>query len=152
MIDKPSDEELKEFWERCLQTKVEMREGFYDECGDFTDMQENPYSSPHNIKALCYLFEARELSEKDKKTYEEEFRNGIAKFIPTTSDWWQEVPEIDLNSLFKFAVPLLDGYMMFTGEGGVHFIATKNGKNYEFVADKEKDAIYGAVWEAIHER
>lgn len=57
--------------------------------------------------------------------------------------------ELDLNSLFKYAVPLLDGYMMFTGEGGIHFIASKNELNYEAVAKKEEDAIFGAIYKAL---
>jgi len=57
---------------------------------------------------------------------------------------------INLNNLFEYAVePKLDGYMMFTGEGGIHFIASKNGLNYEAIAEKEEDAIWQACNKAF---
>ena len=63
-----------------------------------------------------------------------------------------EFPNLDLNNLFQYAVPQLDGYMMFTSSDGIHFIASKYGLNYEFVADKEEDAIYGALWKVKEEQ
>jgi len=58
-------------------------------------------------------------------------------------------PPIDLNNLFRWGVPLLDSYMMFTGEGGIHFIASKDGLNYEAIAEKEEEALFEALEEAL---
>lgn len=58
-------------------------------------------------------------------------------------------PPIDFNNLKQYAFPMLDGYMMFTGEGGIHFIASKNGLNYEVVAEREEDAMFGAIYKCL---
>ena len=106
-MDKPTEAPIKEFWEFYLSKKVELREGFWDECGDFIEMQGNPYSPPHKTKALCYLDEDRELNENERKEYEKDFNEGKLKveFIPQRAQVWEELPPIDLNNLFQWAVP-----------------------------------------------
>ncbi len=103
----PTQEQIKEFWGFYLSTRVEQREGFWDDGGSFIEMENNPYSPHHKTKSLCYLNEDRELNEDEKATYEKDFKEGKLKvrFIPQRAQFWEEVPPVDLNNLFKCAVP-----------------------------------------------
>lgn len=109
MDKEPTQEQIKELWERCLNARVELREGFYGECGEFIEMQNNPYGPPHRAKALCYLEEDRELSERERAEYEKDLSAGKFKvrFIPQRAQLWEEVPPIDLDNLFELAVPIV---------------------------------------------
>ena len=79
----------------------------------------------------------------------------LASGLQLSRTWWTPrgdlifTPPIDLNNLFRYVKPKLDGYMMFTGEGGIHFIASKDSLNYEAVAEKEEDAIFEACYSAL---
>jgi len=114
-MTEPTKEQVKWFWGKCLNTRVEMRKGFWDECGDFIEMQDNPYSPPHKTKSLCYLKEDRDFTYDERATYEEELASGKIKGFPDRAQWWEEVPAIDLNNLFKYADAQLD-------EVGEHYI------------------------------
>jgi hypothetical protein len=112
-MKEPTQGQIKKFLEWCLDTRVEKRAGFWDECGHFTEMQGNPYS-PHSHpksggeKVLCYLVEDRELTEAEKTEYIKDYKSGSAGFIPKRGQWWEAIPDLDLNNLFKYAVPKLE--------------------------------------------
>ena len=91
---------------------VECRGGFYDECGDFVEMQGNPYQGNHGYSSnpLCYLVESRDLTKKEIAEYQKDFDNGLAKFVPNKSGWWEAVPdftdpEFGIAYCFKWLVP-----------------------------------------------
>ena len=60
-------------------------------------------------------------------------------------DGYKLEDSIDLNNLFNFAVPKLDGYIMFTSEGGVKFIASYNCMNYEATNQDPALAVFRAL-------
>jgi len=102
-----TEQEIKEFWEWCLSKKVEKRFGFYDESG-FTEMQSNPYEKgkySHLEKALCYLEKDRPLTAEEEAEYSEDLKRSRILAIPDRAQYWIPVPPIDLNNLFKWAVP-----------------------------------------------
>ena len=72
--------------------------------------------------------------------------------IPTTIKDYaeEEYPDItDLNALEKWALPTVDGYMIFTGGGGVHAIASREGVNYEAVSETLALALAEAIEKAL---
>ena len=91
--------------------RVEHRYGFQDECGNFIEMQSNPYSPGRSggAKTLCYLDESRDLTAEEQAEYQEDFDKGQAEFIPLTVEIWEKVPDFphSLDACFEHLVPKL---------------------------------------------
>ena len=80
--------------------------------------------------------------------------------INTDWDWWmrpnktlwgRNAPNFEgsLDYLFEWAVPKIGGYMLFTGEGGIHCMVSGNGLNHEAIAETPALAFCLAVEELI---
>lgn len=145
----PTDKQIKEFWEWCLGKRVENRLGFWDECGDFCEMQSNPYSqrvnTSHHEQALCYLEEDRPLSPEEEAEYRKKFNEGRIKEIPTRAQYWLSVPLIDLNNLFKYAVPKLDSFGL-RRQGKWKYVAHACLGSIEVYDAKDKDPALALFW------
>ena len=58
-------------------------------------------------------------------------------------------PDIGLNSLFKYAVPKLDGYIMFASDDGVRVIASSDCMNYEAINENPALALFWAIFQCL---
>lgn len=144
---------VKEFWGKILDAKIELRGGFWGEGGDFCEMQSNPYSpQERSAKTLCYLVEARELNQEEASQYKEEYEKGVAKWVPSNSEYWESVPPIDLNNLFKDAVPKIEGLQQIIlqpDDEGWYLGMTVNDKLYENIGYNAATALFWAIYEVI---
>lgn len=114
----PTEEQIKELWEWCGLVYIN-----------------NPIAA--GVANSC---EAMIADKPLNGWYFPDYAKGTSKLVS-----FKETLALDLNNLFKWAVPQLDGYMMFTGEGGVHFIASKGNVKSEAIAEKEELAVFWAI-------
>ena len=106
-MDKPTDEQIKEFWEWC---------GF------------------------IYSGEIRSMYQR---YYGWSYPRANGGFIDNQS----EPPSIDLNNLFKYAVPKLSGHQKASLPG--YFKG--NGTLFEFLYVEDPAlALFWAIWKVIH--
>jgi len=61
------------------------------------------------------------------------------------------LPDLSLDVLDKWFLPVVDGYVMFTGEGGVHVILSKDGLNCEVTDETLAEAQQGALYKLLVE-
>ena len=109
---KPTDKQIQWLWEQCGLSPIELRYGYRDDGGYFCEMQSNPHSKGkqgHHSEELCYLVSSDEYGE-----------------------YWEIVPPIDLNNLFKYAVPKLRSIQRI---GGI-----------EFFPDDEPDMVFVNIY------
>lgn len=103
-----------------------------------------------NEKLLKFAgFEYRECNPNHPQLKDSPY--GMGWFHPSSTTSFHTAPNFpeSLDLCFKWLVPKLDGWIAFTGEGGVHFIASKNGLNYEIVAETPALALCLAIEKLI---
>lgn len=116
-----SEQELNKKLAEWRFDKVELRAGFYGDCGEFVEMQSNPYSDHYKDndedKTLCYSVESEVLTDEELATYKYNFERKSVKFIPNKyEEIWNKVPEFtqSLDACFKWLVPKLRAEGYFT--------------------------------------
>lgn len=142
---KPIEE--KKFWEWCGLT-IDYRFGYVSmDDGIFYETQSYDSVTENKETRMCYL--------ESTNTFEDETGKHKVEL------WW-EVPPIDLNNLFRYAVPKLhdEGYdYKLWSDDGYHFAMIFPIDNHEDIVassvigqKKAEDALYWAIQDWLSRR
>lgn len=142
--DKPTQKELKKFWEWVLDRRIEVRTGFIEfDCGDFRETQsiKDWIGERPTEKRLCVLWETKTFKDDAGKTQ--------------VLERWEQIPELDLNNLFKYAVPKLGEkkyYAELYYDIPIYVATIWRHEGGKATVERSKDpvlALFWAIWQVM---